>query len=71
MWTPAAEDEETTKAVQTMLARIQRDGESACLELARDLDGWTQPTALLTAEEIEEQTRDVPEDVKDDLKFQK
>ena len=45
-----------------MLAEIREGGEEACKGFAKKLDNYTGPI-LLTEEDIEEQTKDIAEQV--------
>ena len=48
--------------VRTMLAEIRDGGEEVCKAYAEKLDNYTGPI-LLTEEEIEEQIKDIPDQV--------
>jgi sulfopropanediol 3-dehydrogenase len=71
-WAPGdAGEAETTVIVNKMLARIREGGDEACLQYARELDGYSKATAIVTPEEVEEQTKDLHEQTKDDVRFQR
>ncbi|MCB1882485.1 MAG: histidinol dehydrogenase [Geminicoccaceae bacterium] len=65
---PETEDRKVRAAVETMLARIRRDGEAAVTGYARDLDGWTGPF-VLSAEKKARLIAGVPDDQKADIAF--
>lgn len=66
--TPASGEEETRRIVADMLAEIERDGEAAARAYGEKLDGW-DGNIEVGSEEIEAAARQVPEQLKDDLKF--
>ncbi len=55
-------------AVETMLAEIERDGDSAAIRFARDLDKW-QGDIIVTPEVRAEAAALVPEKLKADIRF--
>jgi len=62
-WVPGGEDDvECQTLVRNMLAEIREGGEEACKGFAKKLDNYTGPI-LLTEEDIEEQTKDIAEQV--------
>ena len=63
-----AGDEEVHGAVKEILGRIREDGEPAVVELAEKLDGWTHDF-ILTREEIDALVSQVPQSVKNDIRF--
>jgi sulfopropanediol 3-dehydrogenase len=63
-----AGDEKVRGAVKEILGRIREDGEPAVIELAEKLDGWTHDF-ILTREEIEALVSQVPQSVKNDIRF--
>ncbi|HRJ70532.1 MAG TPA: histidinol dehydrogenase [Beijerinckiaceae bacterium] len=65
---PETETETARKVVTEMLAEIDRRGEDAVKDYALKLDRWSGPI-LVTAEEIERRTRDIPSGVKEDIRF--
>jgi len=68
-WVPGGDDDlECQATVKNMLADIQARGEEGALEWAKKLDGFTG-TALMTKEEVDEQTKDVPCQNKEDIEF--
>jgi len=68
-WVPGGEDDQECQAtVRSMLADIEARGEEGAREWAEKLDGYTGEV-LLTAEEVEEQTRDVPCQNKEDIEY--
>jgi len=65
----AATDEESTRAtVSEMLVNIEAGGESRCAEYAAQLDGY-HGNIIVTNEEIEQATRRLSTQVKDDIHF--
>lgn len=65
----AASEENTARTVaQEMLAEIARRGEGAVREYAAKLDHWNGEI-VVSQEEIERRTCDVPESVKADIRF--
>jgi len=62
------EDKKTQDIVSKMLADIRKRGEEACLEYAEKLDKFTG-SVVVTNEEIEEQTKDLSDQVKQDIEF--
>lgn len=65
---PQTETMNAQKVVTDMLAEIEKNGESAVLEYARRLDKW-DGDIIVSADEIERRTRDVPDTVKRDIEF--
>jgi sulfopropanediol 3-dehydrogenase len=51
-----------------MLAEIESRGEAAVRDYAKKLDGWTGEI-IVTADEIERRTRDIPDPIKRDIEF--
>lgn len=66
--TPETETGAAQKVVGKMLAEIERRGEQAVREYAQKLDQWTGEI-LVSAEEVERRTRDVPAQIKRDIEF--
>jgi len=66
--TPASEDSTARAVAQEILGEIERRGEAAVREYAATLDHW-HGEIIMSREEIERRTRDVPETVKADLRF--
>jgi sulfopropanediol 3-dehydrogenase len=66
--TPDTESGNARQVVSDMLARIEQGGEAAVREYASKLDGWAGEI-VVTPEEIERRTRDVPDEVKRDIEF--
>src|SRR5436853_3454142 len=64
--TAAPRGDDAPGVVARMLEEIERRREPAVREYARKLDGWTGEI-VVTPEEIERRTRDVPESVKRDI----
>ncbi|HEX5464867.1 MAG TPA: histidinol dehydrogenase, partial [Burkholderiales bacterium] len=56
------------KVVNEMLAEIESRGEAAVRDYAKKLDGWTGEI-IVTADEIERRTRDIPDPIKRDIEF--
>lgn len=59
---------ETRSIVEKMLTDIEANGESAAMRYAEKLDGFTGE-AIVSAEQIEHAASQVPERLKDDIKF--
>jgi sulfopropanediol 3-dehydrogenase len=66
--TPETETGTARSVVAEMLAEIERHGESAVRGYAAKLDNW-RGEILVTPEEIERRTRDIPAAVKRDIEF--
>ncbi len=66
--TPETETETARTVVHDMLAAIEAGAEQAVRDYALKLDKWSGPI-VQTAEEIERLTRDIPQQVKDDIEF--
>ena len=66
--TPETESGHARKVAGDMLADIEARGEAAVREYAARLDGWTGDI-LVTPDEIERRTRDIPASVKRDIEF--
>ena len=66
--TPETETGAAREVVSTMLAEIEARGEAAVRDYALKLDKWSGDI-VVTPEEIERRTRDVPESVKEDIAF--
>lgn len=66
--TPETETDTARKVVTEMLAAIEARGEDAVRDYAQSLDSWTGEI-VVSPEEIERRTRDVPEGVKRDIAF--
>ncbi len=56
------------KTVAEILQRIRKQGEKAVAELAAQLDGWTHDF-ILNADELSDLISQVPQQVKDDIRF--
>jgi len=56
------------KVVGEMLAEIEKRGEAAVREFAATLDGWNGEI-LVTSDEIERRTRDIPAATRSDIEF--
>ena len=68
-WLPGGEEDEATVArVREMLAKVRAGGELACREYAASLDNYTGPV-VVTWEEVEQQTRDIPQKDKDTIDY--
>ncbi len=59
---------EAQNVVNEMLNNIEKDGEQAVRDYASKLDNWNGDI-LLTDDEIESITAEVPQNVKDDIDF--
>ncbi|MBM1173563.1 histidinol dehydrogenase [Microvirga arabica] len=66
--TPETETGAAQKVVTEMLAAIEKNGEEAVRDFALKLDKWSGDI-VVTQEEIERRTRNVPEIVKRDIEF--
>ena len=66
--TPETETAAARKVVNEMLAEIERRGEAAVRDYSRKLDNWSGEI-LVTPEEMERRTRDIPAEIKRDLEF--
>ena len=66
--TPATEADNARKVVEEMLANIEQNGEQAVRDYSRQLDKWAGPI-IVSADEIERRTRDIPAAVKRDIEF--
>ena len=66
--TPEAESGAAIKVVTEMLAEIELHGESAVRQYAERLDNW-RGDILVSAQQIEQRTRSVPDSVKRDIEF--
>lgn len=66
--TPSTGDEKTRAIVQDMLQAIEAGGESACREYSEKLDGYCGDI-VLSADAINEAGKQVPQRVKDDIRF--
>lgn len=66
--TPETETMNAQKVVSEMLAHIEANGEHAAREYASKLDKWNADI-IMSAEEIDRRTRDVPGSVKRDIEF--
>ena len=61
-------DEKTVAIVQSMLARIATEGETAVRDYAETLDGWIGPI-VVTEAQIEAAAGQLPEDLKADIRY--
>lgn len=69
-WVPGR-DEKVSGIVTTMLGDIERDGETAVHKYANKFDKWpTTKNFVMTQAEIEQQTSVLPQQVKDDIRWQ-
>ena len=66
--TPQTGTDETRKTVAEMLSAIEDGGESVALAYGQDLDGF-DGDAIVSAEMIENASKTVPDQLKDDIKF--
>ncbi|MDO7285297.1 histidinol dehydrogenase [Shouchella clausii] len=57
------------QTVANLIARIEKEGETAVRELSRQFDNWDPEQFRLSAEEIEKIVRSVPDQVKADICF--
>ena len=65
---PETETLNAQKVVGDMLAEIARNGEQAVRDYARTLDKWNGDI-IVSPEEIERRTRDIPDAIKRDIEF--
>ena len=65
---PETETDTARKVVSAMLAEIDLRGEAAVVDYALSLDKWSGPI-LVTSDDIVRRTRDIPQDIKDDIAF--
>lgn len=65
---PETEASDAQRVDAQMLAEIERRGEPAVREYAARLDHW-QGEILVSPEEIERRTRDIPTGIKRDIEF--
>ena len=66
--TPETETDNARKVVEEMLANIEKNGEQAVRDYSKKLDKW-DGAIVVTPEEIERRTRDIPAAVKRDIEF--
>jgi sulfopropanediol 3-dehydrogenase len=66
--TPETETATAQKVVTEMLAEIEKRGEEAVREYASKLDNWSGDI-VVTAEEMERRTKDIPAGIKRDIEF--
>ncbi len=66
--TPETEADNARKVVEEMLANIEKHGEQAVRDYSKKLDKW-EGAIVVTPEEIEARTRDIPASVKRDIEF--
>ena len=66
--TPETEADNARKVVEEMLANIEQNGEQAVRDYSKKLDKW-DGAIVVTPEEIEARTRDIPASVKRDIEF--
>ncbi len=66
--TPASGEDDTRETVARMLQEIETGGEAKVLEYAAKLDGW-QGDVVVTPAAIEAAAAQVPERLKDDIRF--
>jgi sulfopropanediol 3-dehydrogenase len=66
--TPETDTAEARRVVDEMLAEIRARGEAAVRDYARKLDKW-EGEIVVSPEEIERRTRDLPASIKRDIEF--
>lgn len=66
--TPETETAGAQQVVEAMLTEIDAQGEQAVREYALKLDKWSGEI-VVTSQEIERRTRDIPESIKRDIEF--
>jgi sulfopropanediol 3-dehydrogenase len=66
--TPETESHSASAVVAEMLAEIERGGEQAVRDYAAKLDHW-RGEIVVTPQEVEHRTRDIPAGVKRDIEF--
>ena len=64
-----AHDDATSERVKDLLARVEVGGEAAVAQLSAELDGWSPPSFLVTADEIEDASDRLPDIVRADIDF--
>merc|ERR1719390_252625 len=70
VWSPGTESD-ISKKVQDMLNYIESKKEKAVFQYAKKFDSWPENKSfLLTKEEIEAQISKLPQQVKDDIRWQ-
>ena len=65
----AADNSETTALVTRMLAEIEAGGEDAVAKYSANLDSWSPESFLVTAEQIDQATKQLSEQVRADIDF--
>src|SRR3989442_772379 len=65
---PEAQTDHARTVVGEMLAQIEKRGEAAVREYAQKVDHWAGDI-IVTSEEIERRTRDIPAGIKRDIEF--
>jgi sulfopropanediol 3-dehydrogenase len=65
----AEADAATTATVERLLHEVETGGEEAVRRISEELDGWSPPSYLVSAEEIEAATARLPEQVRADIDF--
>ena len=66
--TPQTGTDETRRIVETMLARIEAEGEAAAIDYGRELDGYTGDI-VVSADVIAAAGDEVSQQLKDDIRF--
>ena len=66
--TPETETGNARNVVETMLARIAAEGESAVRAYSKELDKW-EGEIVVTPDEVERRTRDIAPSIKADIEF--
>ena len=66
--TPETETGNARNVVETMLARIAAEGESAARTYSKELDKW-EGEIVVTPDEVERRTRDIAPSIKADIEF--
>jgi sulfopropanediol 3-dehydrogenase len=64
-----AHDDATSERVKDLLARVEEGGEDAVAQLSAELDGWSPPSFLVSADEVEEASDRLPDRVRADIDF--
>ncbi len=67
--TSSTEEDNTRDVVTEMLREIEAGGEEKALEYAKQLDGWTQGSPVVTRDEIDSAKEKIPQQLQDDIQF--
>ena len=67
--TSSTEEDNPRDVVTEMLREIEAGGEEKALEYAKQLDGWTQGSPVVTRDEIDSAKEKIPQQLQDDIQF--